>query len=41
MDMQELLDEQLRNKLTSQETKVTSERVNTPPKRRLFSLFQR
>lgn len=41
MDMQELLDEQLRTKLTSQETtKVTSERTSTPARRKLFSLFR-
>lgn len=39
MDMQELLDEQLRNKLNSQEKKaVASDRMS---RRRLFSIFQR
>lgn len=38
MDMQELLDEQLRNKLNSQEPKAPGEKI---PRKRLFNLFQR
>lgn len=45
MDMHELLDEQLRNKLTSQEMKMRTEVQSTPvaPTRRkyLLSFFQR
>lgn len=45
MDMQELLDEQLKNKLTNQELKVRSaDQMSTPvvpPRRRLLRFFQR
>lgn len=44
MDMQELLDEQLRNKLSHQELKmrkITNDAPVAPPRRRLLSFFQR
>ncbi|XP_023310305.1 bicaudal D-related protein homolog isoform X3 [Anoplophora glabripennis] len=44
MDMQELLDEQLRSKLSNQELKmrkITNDAPVAPPRRRLLSFFQR
>lgn len=47
MDMQELLDEQLKNKLTSHEMKYKQDEDNQqnapllPPRRRLLRFFQR